>query len=636
MAERASRHRRGRILFSILALLFAVGVVPLVWTSWQLVSSSRRSIESNQQEWQLDKARLISSQVAIYVDGLRTQVAAIARTLEVDPAPSGFAARLARIKEQKSLVRYLENSANLVYVSVVDAVTSTGPQSGLNLRADAKLQEQLGEAFQRGQHGVGMISVPVVSESLQEPVVVIGEPVQVAGRVDGVVLAVASLQPIRAITEQSGGNRLFEVYVVDNRGRTIAHSDRDQPLAVDMSGIEIVSMFLRSTDEFRRRSPGSGRRGGIPGTTRFVIGAPDGARREMLGTYIPVPDDSDWGVVVQVEVSKAYFTAIDLARKSVGLVAVVAALAAVLGYLFAGQISRPVQQLADGARRLAGGDYGTRVAVRSGNEVGVLADAFNQMGEEIQKAIEEIRRRAEENKELFMGSIRMLANAIDEKDPYTRGHSERVAYYSACVAKHLGMEREEVERVHLSGIIHDVGKIGIEDKILRKAAALTDEEYEIMKQHPTKGEHILEAVSLLKEKVGDGLMHHENVDGSGYPKGLKGLEIPLFGRIVSVADAFDAMTTDRPYSKAMTFEAAIARLRFLSGKKFDGERSDAFERAFLIGDLSRAKARRASVASRHFDLKSLIGEPGPASPEGATPVPAAPPAAPLNPVLKKA
>jgi HD-GYP domain-containing protein (c-di-GMP phosphodiesterase class II) len=344
----------------------------------------------------------------------------------------------------------------------------------------------------------------------------------------------------------------------------------------------------------------------------------------MLGTYMRVPDDSDWGVMVQVNVEKAYFTAIDLKRKSVILVAVVAALAAVLGSLFAGQISRPVQRLAAGARRLAGGDYGTRVAVDSGNEVGVLADAFNQMGEEIQKAIEEIRRRAEENKELFMGSIRMLANAIDEKDPYTRGHSERVAYFSACVAKHLGMGPEEVERVHLSGIIHDVGKIGIEDKILRKAAALTDEEYEIMKQHPTKGEHILEAVPLLKEKAGDGLMHHENVDGSGYPKGLRGDEIPLFGRIVSVADAFDAMTTDRPYSKAMTFEAAIARLKFLAGKKFDPRCVEAFERGFLAGDVSPAKARRASVASRQFDLNSLIAD-APALPAARPEAP--PPAA---------
>jgi HD-GYP domain-containing protein (c-di-GMP phosphodiesterase class II) len=213
----------------------------------------------------------------------------------------------------------------------------------------------------------------------------------------------------------------------------------------------------------------------------------------------------------------------------------------------------------------------------------------------------------------------MLANAIDEKDPYTRGHSERVAYYSACVAKHLGMDAEEVERVHLSGIIHDVGKIGIEDKILRKAAALTDDEYEIMKQHPTKGLHILAAVPLLKEKAGAGLMHHENVDGSGYPDGLKGEEIPLLGRIVSVADAFDAMTTDRPYSKAMTFEAAIARLKFLAGKKFDPDCVEAFERAHGGGDVSPAKARKASLASRKFEIDILMG----GGPETPVPVPAA-------------
>ncbi len=613
MAEKAPRNRRGRILFSILALLFAVGVVPLVWTSWELVSRSRESIESNQKEWQLDKARLISTQVSIYVDGLRTQVAAIARTLEVDAGSTSFAGRLARMKEQKALERYLKNSASLVYVSVVDP-TGIGAQSGLDLLGDARLQEQLTEAFQRGQHGKAMISVPVVSGSLQEPVVVIGEPVTIAGRVEGVVLAVASLQPIRAITKQSGGGGLFEVYVVDNRGWIIAHSDPDQPLSADVSGIEIVRLFLSYAEDARRRAAAPERRSGTGGTTRFDIPVEGGTPRHMLGTYMRVPDDSDWGVIVQVDIDDAYFTAIDLRNKSVLLVAVVAVLAGVLGSLLAGQISRPVQKLADGARRLAGGDYSTRVTVHSRNEVGVLADAFNQMGEEIQKAIEEIRLRAEENKELFMGSIRMLANAIDEKDPYTRGHSERVAYYSACVAKHLGMSAEEVERVHLSGIIHDVGKIGIEDKILRKAAALTDEEYEIMKQHPTKGEHILEAVPLLKEKAGDGLMHHENVDGSGYPRGLKGDEIPLLGRIVSVADAFDAMTTDRPYSKAMTFEAAVARLRFLAGKKFDPASVDAFERAFLAGDVSPARARRASVASRHFDLNALIGDaPPPAS-----------------------
>jgi HD-GYP domain-containing protein (c-di-GMP phosphodiesterase class II) len=356
----------------------------------------------------------------------------------------------------------------------------------------------------------------------------------------------------------------------------------------------------------------------------FGIPAEGGARK-MLGTYRAVPDDSGWGVIVQVDEKTAYHDADVLFRESMLLVTVVTALAVVLGTLFAGQISRPIRRLADGARRLAGGDYGTRVDIRSENEVGVLADAFNVMGEEIEKAIEQIRQAALENKELFMGSIRMLANAIDEKDPYTRGHSERVAYYSACVAKHLGMPAEEVEKVHLSGIIHDVGKIGIEDKILRKATALTDDEYEIMKQHPTKGLHILAAVPLLKEKAGAGLMHHENVDGSGYPEGLTGEEIPLLGRIVSVADAFDAMTTDRPYSKAMTFEAAVARLKFLSGKKFDSECVVAFDKAYDAGDVTPAKARKASMESRQFEIDVLMGGgTAPATPVAAADASAAP------------
>ena len=613
------RRRRGRILYSILGLLLGVGVLPLVWTSFQLVARSRETVESNQKEWQLDKSRLISTQIAIYVDSLRKQVFSIASTFAMGAGSAeSFADRIARVREDRSLEAYLRGrTISFVFLSVVD-VNGNGTQSGLSLQ-DPRLVEQLREAFLRGQGGTPMISVPIVSSAMKEPLVVLGQPVVSGGKVVGVVLAVASLQPIREITKLSGGNGSFEVYVVDNRGRLIAHSDEDRPLSEDLSQVEIVRDYLDQAGKVAAQAAsGDGRRSAAYGTMRFNLPGPDGRVRHMLGTYMPVPDDSQWCVVVQNDVERAYFDANDLRRRALALVLVVTALAVVLGSLLAGQISSPVRTLAESARRMASGDYATRVSVHTRNEVGFLADAFNHMGEEIQKAIEDVRRHAEENKDLFMGSIRMLANAIDEKDPYTRGHSERVAYYSACIAKHLGMSPEEVERVHLSGIIHDVGKIGIEDKILRKAAALTDDEYEVMKQHPTKGEHILDAVPLLKEKAGDGLMHHENVDGTGYPRGLKGAEIPLFGRIVSVADAFDAMTTDRPYSKAMTFEAAIARLRFLADKKFDRTCVDAFERAFLTGDLSPAKARRASVASRHFDIKELVGEtapvPAPASP----------------------
>jgi HD-GYP domain-containing protein (c-di-GMP phosphodiesterase class II)/Tfp pilus assembly protein PilF len=635
MTAPTPRHRRGRILYSILALLLTVGVAPLVWTSWQLVARSRQTVESNQKEWQLDKARLISTQIAIYVDSLRKQVVSIARTFAMGAGGAEkFADRLARIQADRSLESYLrDQSTNLVFLSVVD-VSGNGTQSGLSLQ-DPRLLEQLREAFQRGQNGDPMISVPIVSRSIQEPLVVLEQPVVAADRVVGVVLAVASLQPIREITNLSGGNGAFEVYVVDNRGHLIAHSDKDRTLSEDLSKVEIVRDYLAQLEKLTAQSATEAgarpqRANAAFGTMRFNLTDADGKVRHMLGTYMPVPDGSGWCVVVQNDIERAYFDANDLRKRALLLVIVVTGLAVVFGSLLAGQITSPVRTLAESARRMAGGEYATRVSVRSRNEVGFLADAFNYMGEEIQKAIEEIKRRAEENKELFMGSIRMLANAIDEKDPYTRGHSERVAYYSACIAKHLGMSPEDVERVHLSGIIHDVGKIGIEDKILRKAAALTDDEYEIMKQHPTKGEHILDAVPLLKEKAGEGLMHHENVDGTGYPRGLRGDDIPLMGRIVSVADAFDAMTTDRPYSKAMTFEAAIARLRFLADKKFDRPCVDAFERAFLTGDLSPAKARRASVASRYFDIKELVGEIPPPSPAGPVPATSATDVSPMS------
>jgi HD-GYP domain-containing protein (c-di-GMP phosphodiesterase class II) len=612
-----TRRRRGRILVSLLLLLLGVGVVPLVATSYRLVSRSREILELDQKAMQLDKARSLSQQVSVYVKSLQSQVVAIARTLEVDVAPSAFAARVARIRDDDGLRRYVEDATSRFhYVSVVDA-SRAGARSGVQLSEPA-IEQLLREGVTRGLQGRSMMSHPIISSSLQEPVMVFAEPVIPGGRaaaassspaagagapvppaaaegareepgsvasgVEGVVLVVGSLGPLWNMTRDLGQGGVFEVYVVDGRGRLIAHSDpRKLEGNLDVSDVEIVKQFLAS-------------QGRTAATVPFTITGPGGST-QMLGTYTGIPDIG-WGVIVQIPQDKAYYSAIQMGYQSLGLVAVVTIVAVVFGTLFAGHISRPIQLLAHGARRLAGGDYGTRVPVRANNEVGVLAESFNHMGEEIQKAIEQIRQAAHRNKELFMGSIRMLANAIDEKDPYTRGHSERVAFYSSLVAKHLGMTEEEVERVHLSGIIHDVGKIGIEDKILRKPAALTEEEYEIMKQHPRKGEKILEAVPLLKQMAGAGLMHHENVDGSGYPDGLKGDQIPLLGRIVSVADAFDAMTTDRPYSKAMTFEAALSRLRFLAGKKFDPGCVEAIEKAAATGDLTPAKARRASVTAR--------------------------------------
>ena len=334
MTAPAGRRRRGRILFSLLLLLLLIGVVPLLYTSYSMYSSSRESLQTNQQEMQLDKARVLSQQVALYVQSLHAQVATIARTLEIDAGREPFSERVTRIRKEKALDVYLKESDRLVYVSVADSRTGRYAWSGLELK-DRGVQDMLQEGFQRGQRGIGMISPFLVSSSLQEPVLVMEEPVAPGDNVEGVVLALVTLQPIRQMTKQSGERGLFEVYVVDNRGRLIAHSDPEKPLATNMSSIDIVAAFLES-------------QGRMGVTIPFAIPAEGGARN-MLGSYMAVPDSSGWGVIVQVEEDKAYYTAIQLRRRSIALVAVVAALAVILGSLFAGEISRPIRKLADGA-----------------------------------------------------------------------------------------------------------------------------------------------------------------------------------------------------------------------------------------------------------------------------------------------
>ncbi|HNW34421.1 MAG TPA: HD domain-containing protein [Candidatus Ozemobacteraceae bacterium] len=181
---------------------------------------------------------------------------------------------------------------------------------------------------------------------------------------------------------------------------------------------------------------------------------------------------------------------------------------------------------------------------------------------------------------VYLATIEVLATAIDAKDPYTQGHSRRVTQYSVAIAEEINMERKMIDSVRYAGLLHDVGKIGIKDSIIRKPARLTDEEYAIIKKHPEIGAKILRPVDFLADKVPGVKHHHEYFDGRGYPDHLKGDDIPLIARIICVADAFDAMTTNRPYRKGLSFNTAVAELRKFSGKQFDPMCVDAFLKAF--------------------------------------------------------
>ena len=181
---------------------------------------------------------------------------------------------------------------------------------------------------------------------------------------------------------------------------------------------------------------------------------------------------------------------------------------------------------------------------------------------------------------IYLSTIEVLATAIDAKDPYTRGHSRRVTLYSVAIAEQLGLSPKEIENIRYAGLLHDVGKIGISDSIIRKPGRLTDEEYGIIKTHPAIGARILRPVEFLADKIPGVLHHHEYYDGRGYPDHLVGEDIPLAGRIICVADCFDAMTTNRPYRKGLSVNTVIAELNKLSGKQFDPVCVEAFLSAF--------------------------------------------------------
>lgn len=171
----------------------------------------------------------------------------------------------------------------------------------------------------------------------------------------------------------------------------------------------------------------------------------------------------------------------------------------------------------------------------------------------------------------YLETVRSLVAAIDAKDSYTKGHQERVAMFTTLLAKEMGLPAAEVELLQQAAILHDIGKIGVPENILRKAAALTGEEFNVIKQHPIIGAEIVSKVELLKDAVPVILHHHERFDGKGYPDGIKGLQIPHGARIIAVADAIDAMLSLRPYAPARTMEQVREQLEICSGTQFDPE-----------------------------------------------------------------
>jgi response regulator RpfG family c-di-GMP phosphodiesterase len=214
--------------------------------------------------------------------------------------------------------------------------------------------------------------------------------------------------------------------------------------------------------------------------------------------------------------------------------------------------------------------------------------------EDLRMSNDDLRRANLSLEEMFQHTVSGFAQALEESDMYTRGHSERVATYSEVMARGLKLPDAEVRNLVQAGMMHDIGKIGVRYDMLNKPGKLTPEEVQIFRRHPEKGKRILEPVPCLHGLIDGCFCHHEWFDGGGYPRGLAGDQIPLVGRIVAIADAYDAMTTDRAYRRALPHEVAIGEIERCSGTQFDPELATAFVR--LIED-HRLRARERSQAS---------------------------------------
>jgi len=264
-------------------------------------------------------------------------------------------------------------------------------------------------------------------------------------------------------------------------------------------------------------------------------------------------------------------------RKLILAAAAVILVIAFFGTLLLSSIfTHPVKRLHKGVLSLAGSETFQPVAVRTSDELGALTRNFNRMAETILAQKTALEKKARQLEESYISMVRVIAASLDARDPYTMGHSTRVARMSCALGRRLGMGEEELSSLERAAIFHDLGKIQTPDDVLLKGERLSRSEEEQMKSHPIDGTEILRMAPFLQRYIPVVRAHHEWYNGDGYPDGIRGEEIPLHAQIIALADAFDAMTTDRPYRQALSTEEAIDEILQLRGTQFSPELADAF------------------------------------------------------------
>jgi HD-GYP domain-containing protein (c-di-GMP phosphodiesterase class II) len=560
--------RRARLLWTLLGAMVVVGLVPLVVSHYFLIRINRDSLETLERKYLTRSAAGIATDIQNLLTNNTQQlikiagnVRALKRALPAGSDPFVYAAQSGMIAD------YITPDGDLLGMRILNRDGKGAEAKPAQL--DAAVAQELDLALQAALKGQIYTGTFQYVTAANQPAVVIAVPVADEGTNIGVVEAIVSLRRIsERIREEGKGD--VTAFVVDRNGKVLLHSEPAVEVRhPDFSYLKIVQEFSKAPVHLT-----------IP-----YDDARGGERTTMLGTVAPVAG-RDWGVIVQKPEKLAYASVSKMVRATITWISIALALAILAAIVFASGIARPVRALAERTREIANGNYHQRVELKTHNEIGELAENFNAMSGAIESAVEDLRKAARENHLLFINSVRMLAAAIDAKDPYTRGHSERVARYSIAIGKNLELGEQDMRNLRISALLHDVGKIGIDDRILRKPGALSDDEFEVMKGHPAKGAAIMSGVAQLIDIIPGMKYHHEKWSGGGYPDGLTAEEIPMQARIVAIADTFDAMTTNRPYQKAMEINYVVEKIKSFAGTRFDPHVVDAFANAVRRGDIS--------------------------------------------------
>jgi putative nucleotidyltransferase with HDIG domain len=573
------RSGRVRILWLVLGALLLVSALPIGLYHRQVLELSQEKLVDTERVQQTELTRSLAQEVQFFESNLTQQLISQRQILTLTGLIDNVTDPVAEPKVTRLLENFVDSNRNsFIYLTAVgrDGKGTTASQGNFRAEQDPFVAKALQRAFVSCVQSVKFRSDPLALAPDNRPAFVMAVPLKDSqDNFTGMLAAVVSLDPILHRL-QDASVRGRAVFIVDHYGHIVAHPDTKHFVpGEDLSDKSHMVAQIKALPKDLRNTE-----------TVHFIEKENNRQVEMVGTYSTFPE-VNWAVISERSVDEARVDAgvTELNQQALAFVSVVVLVAILFGYFFAVGISTPIRSLAASTRAISRGEFHQRTPVRGAAEISELAENFNLMASDIEEYIERLKEAAEANRELFIGSIRMLAAAIDEKDPYTRGHSGRVAKYSTIIAQEMNLSPEALDKLKIAALLHDVGKIGVDDRVLKKPGSLTPEEFEIMKTHTTKGANIMRPVSQLKEMLPGIELHHEHMDGRGYPYGLTGPQIPQMARIIGVADTLDAMTTNRPYQNAMDLDYALGRIKALAGSKFDESIVIALESAVKSGKL---------------------------------------------------